>query len=107
MLPLSPSAWQRELMNSRRGSSGGWPTFTFCVKVGTARPDVTVLVLAESLSSQVSVAVTNGGWKSTNALLTLHDDNGTKSYEMQQTIRLFRVATQNWTLSGVPLPPCG
>ncbi len=33
------------------------------------------------------VAVTNGGSKPANALLTLHYDNGEKKYEMQQTIQ--------------------
>jgi hypothetical protein len=33
------------------------------------------------------MAVTNSGQKSTNALLTLHYDNGEKSYEMQQSIQ--------------------
>ena len=33
------------------------------------------------------MAVTNSGQKPTNALLTLHYDNGEKSYEMQQAIQ--------------------
>jgi hypothetical protein len=33
------------------------------------------------------MAVTNSGQKSTNALLTLHYDNGRKSYEMEQAIQ--------------------
>jgi hypothetical protein len=33
------------------------------------------------------IVVTNSGQKSTNALLTLHYDNGQKSYEIQQAIQ--------------------
>ena len=41
---------------------------------------------ADSTHNQI-MAVTNTGQKPTNALITLHYDNGEKSYEMQQTIQ--------------------
>lgn len=41
---------------------------------------------ADSAHNQI-VAVTNTGQKAANALLTLHYDNGEKSYEMQQSIQ--------------------